>query len=45
MKIFSCELKRDNYEVKYTIKAEDKATAIEKVKQISGERVTKVKEL
>ena len=45
MKIFSCELKRDNYEIKYTIKAEDKAAAIEKIKQICGERIAKVKEL
>ena len=45
MKIFSYELKRDNYEVKYTVKAEDKDKAIKKIERICGERVTKVKEL
>lgn len=44
MKKFSYETKRDNCEVKYIIKAEDKATATKKIEEISGERGIRVKE-
>lgn len=45
MKIFTCEFKCNNYEVKYTVKAEDKDKAVKKIEKICGEKVTKVKEL
>lgn len=44
MKKFSYETKRDNYEAKYIIKAEDKTTATKKIEEISGERGIRVKE-
>lgn len=44
MKKFSYETKRDNYEVKYIIKAEDKAAATKKIEEISGDRGIRVKE-
>lgn len=45
MKIYKATLKRDNIEVEYTIKAEDKDTAIEKLYKICGQRNLKIKEL
>ena len=45
MKIYKATLKRDNIEIEYTIKAEDKATAIEKLYEICGERSLKIKEI
>lgn len=45
MKIYKATLKRDNVEVEYTIKAEDKDTAIEKLYKICGQRNLKIKEL
>lgn len=45
MKIFSYETKRDNYEVKYTVKAETKEDAVKKIEKICGEKVAKVKEV
>ena len=44
MKKFSCELQRDGYTAKYIVSAETKEEAIKRIKQISGENVTKVKE-
>ena len=45
MKIFTYEVKRDECDVKYIIKAETKEEAIKKISKISGEKVTKVKEI
>lgn len=45
MKIYKATFKRDNIEVEYTIKAEDKDTAIEKLYKICGQRNLKIKEL
>ena len=45
MKQFSYEVKRDDVSVKYIVKAETKEEAMKKISQISGERVTKVKEM
>ena len=45
MKIYKATLKRDNIEIEYTIKAEDKTAAIEKLYKICGEHSLKIKEI
>ena len=45
MKIFKAHLKRSDIEVEYTVKAETKEEALEKLYYICGERNLKVKDL